>query len=98
MIKTASNMRFTAKLLRPAATEKAATWTFLRVPREASEKLPTRSMTSVNGTLNAASFQATLEPDGQGSHWLKPSYGTTAGHRSNASHGNAREYWWKFTP
>ena len=71
MIKTASNIRFTAKLLRPAAAEKAATWTFLRVPRAASEKLPARSMTSVNGTLNGASFQATLEPDGQGSHWLK---------------------------
>jgi hypothetical protein len=28
-------------------------------------------MTTVDGTLNGAAFQATLEPDGQGSHWLK---------------------------
>jgi hypothetical protein len=28
-------------------------------------------MTSVDGTFNGASFQATLEPDGQGGHWLK---------------------------
>jgi hypothetical protein len=28
-------------------------------------------MTSVEGTLNGFPFAATLEPDGQGSHWLK---------------------------
>lgn len=28
-------------------------------------------MTSVDGTLNGHAFQATLEPDGEGSHWLK---------------------------
>jgi hypothetical protein len=28
-------------------------------------------MASVEGTINGSSFQATLEPDGQGSHWLK---------------------------
>ncbi|MFZ2237854.1 MAG: YdeI/OmpD-associated family protein, partial [Dokdonella sp.] len=39
----------------------------------ASAKLPTRSMTSVEGTLNGQAFQATLEPDGQRSHWLKVS-------------------------
>ncbi len=27
----------------------------------------------MQGTLNGAPFQATLEPDGQGSHWLKVS-------------------------
>jgi len=64
-----STIRFTATLLRPA--EKAASWTFLRIPKAASEKLPTRSMTSVDGTMNGATFQATLEPDGEGSHWLK---------------------------
>ena len=30
-----------------------------------------RSMTSVHGTFNGVAFQATLEPDGQGGHWLK---------------------------
>lgn len=28
-------------------------------------------MTTVDGTLNGQPFQATLEPDGKGSHWLK---------------------------
>lgn len=28
-------------------------------------------MTSVDGILNGQVFQATLEPDGEGSHWLK---------------------------
>jgi hypothetical protein len=28
-------------------------------------------MTSVDGTFNGLAFQATLEPDGQGGHWLK---------------------------
>ncbi|MEP7071725.1 MAG: YdeI/OmpD-associated family protein, partial [Verrucomicrobiota bacterium] len=38
---------------------------------EASAKLPSRGMTTVEGTINGAAFRATLEPDGQKSHWLK---------------------------
>ncbi len=68
---TASKIRFSATLFRPVATAKAVTWTFLILPNEASAKLPSRSMTSVHGTFNGVAFQATLEPDGQGSHWLK---------------------------
>ena len=30
-----------------------------------------RGMTAVEGTINGFPFQATLEPDGQGGHWLK---------------------------
>ena len=63
-------IRFKAKLLRPA-TPKGAAWAFLLLPAEASEKLPTRSMVTVDGLLDGHPFQATLEPDGQGSHWLK---------------------------
>ncbi|MDQ2702690.1 MAG: YdeI/OmpD-associated family protein [Pseudomonadota bacterium] len=70
MAKTIGNIRFKARLSRPASPKNAA-WTFLVLPKEASAKLPTRSMTTVDGTLNDAPFQATLEPDGQGSHWLK---------------------------
>lgn len=77
--KTASNkIRFSAKLHRPsAATAKAAPggggagWTFLNLPKEASAKLPSRSMASVDGTFNGVPFAATLEPNGQGGHWLK---------------------------
>jgi hypothetical protein len=69
--KTASKIRFRATLFRPAATAKAVAWTFLKLPKEASAKLPSRGMTSVEGTLNGFPFRATLEPDGQGCHWLK---------------------------
>ncbi|WP_407353524.1 YdeI/OmpD-associated family protein [Luteimonas sp. R10] len=70
MSKTTGKIRFKAKLLRPASP-KGAAWTFLVLPASASAKLPTRSMTTVDGTLAGQPFQATLEPDGQGSHWLK---------------------------
>ena len=68
-----SSIRFTAKLLRPETAARAGSWLFLILPRDASAKLPSRSMTAVEGTLNGASFRATLEPDGQKSHWLKVS-------------------------
>src|SRR5690606_33394464 len=71
MTKTGSNIRFKTRLLRPAKPEKGGTWTFLVLPKVASAKLPARAMTSVEGTLNGKTFAATLEPDGQGSHWLK---------------------------
>ena len=71
MTKTASKIRFRAKLLRPAATEKVGSWAFLTLPKNASAKLPSRGMTTVEGTLNGFPFRATLEPDGRGGHWLK---------------------------
>ena len=69
--KTASKIRFKAKLCRPAENGESDSWTFLVLPTTASATLPTRSMTAVEGTMNGAPFQATLEPDGQKSHWLK---------------------------
>jgi len=68
---TAPRIRFSATLLRPVATAKAVAWTFLTLPKQASAKLPSRGMTSVEGTFNGVAFGATLEPDGQGGHWLK---------------------------
>jgi hypothetical protein len=47
------------------------TWTLLRLPENASEQLPSRGMTMVEGTLNGVRFQAALEPDGKGSHWFR---------------------------
>jgi hypothetical protein len=44
---------------------------FLILPKDASAKLPTRGMTTVEGIINGHPFRATLEPDGQKSHWLK---------------------------
>ena len=71
MSKTASKIRFRAKLLRPETTGKADSWTFLTLPKDASAKLPSRGMTTVEGAINGVPFRATLEPDGQKSHWLK---------------------------
>lgn len=71
MTKPAAKIRFKAKLLRPADASERASWTFLVLPAKASAQLPTRGMTTVAGTINGHPFQATLNPDGQKSHWLK---------------------------
>lgn len=70
MGKATGRIRFEARLLRPVAPDGAA-WTFLVLPAQASARLPARGMVSVEGTLAGHPFQATLAPDGQGSHWLK---------------------------
>ena len=70
MTKAADRIRFRAKLLRPAEPKRAS-WSFVLLPKSASSRLPTRGMTSVEGTINGAGFLATLDPDGHGSHWLK---------------------------
>jgi Domain of unknown function (DUF1905)/Bacteriocin-protection, YdeI or OmpD-Associated len=69
--KTAASIRFKAKLLRSAAALKSGSWAFITVPRLASARLPSRGMTTVEGSLNGFSFRATLEPDGRKGHWLK---------------------------
>jgi hypothetical protein len=71
MTKAASEIRFKAKLFRPAESRKAESWSFLTLPKNASAKLPSRGMTAIEGTINGFSFQAVLEPDGEKSHWLK---------------------------
>lgn len=54
------------------------TWTILRLPEDASARLPTRSMLMVSGTLNGVQFRALVEPDGvygsgkKPSHWFSP--------------------------
>lgn len=62
---------FKTKLLRPAKPGKDDSWAFLVLPKTASDKLPRRGRTSAEGTINGYPFQATLDPDGQLSHWLK---------------------------
>lgn len=70
MGKNGAALHFQTKLLRPAAPQDAS-WTFLRLPAQASAALPARGMVTVDGTLAGHPFQATLAPDGQGGHWLK---------------------------
>nr|WP_187673804.1 DUF1905 domain-containing protein [Pseudomonas carbonaria] len=67
----AAKFRFEARLRRPAKQGKDAPWAFLILPKAASDGLPRRGRTTVEGTLNGHPFQATLEPDGKLSHWLR---------------------------
>jgi len=64
---------FEAALHGPANAGKDDAWAFLLLPKVVSDTLPRRGRTSVEGTINGYPFQATLEPDGQLSHWLKVS-------------------------
>ena len=49
-------------------------WTILKLPEEASVKLPSRGMIMVSGTLNGVPFKTLLEPDGVYGHGKKPSH------------------------
>jgi bacteriocin resistance YdeI/OmpD-like protein/uncharacterized protein DUF1905 len=71
MTNCAPKIRFKAKLLRPEAAGANDSWSFLILPKNVSAKLPSRGMTAIEGTINGHAFQATLEPDGRKSHWLK---------------------------
>jgi hypothetical protein len=46
-------------------------WTILRLPENASAKLPSRGMALVEGTINGFRSKIVLEPDGKGSHWFR---------------------------
>lgn len=62
---------FEAKLLRPAKVAEGDLWSFVVLPKTASDTLPRRGRTTVEGRINGRSFRATLEPDGMLSHWLR---------------------------
>ncbi|HEY8568697.1 YdeI/OmpD-associated family protein [Microbulbifer sp.] len=65
--------RFQAALFRPVIADGDSSWAFVLLPKDASAKLPRRGRTTVAGTINGHGFQATLEPDGKLSHWLRVS-------------------------
>src|SRR5690606_9043151 len=65
-----ARVRFRTKLLRPAEPAGAA-GCVRRLPAAASARLPSRGLVTVEGTLDGAPFTATLQPDGEGGHWLK---------------------------
>jgi bacteriocin resistance YdeI/OmpD-like protein/uncharacterized protein DUF1905 len=45
--------------------------TIVRLPADASAKLPSRGQVAVKGVINRHAFQTVLEPDGRRGHWLK---------------------------
>ena len=71
MTEAAGKSTFEATLLSPANPGTGERWAFLILPKSASDRLPRRGRITVNGSLNGHAFQATLEPDGQLSHWLR---------------------------
>ena len=50
---------------------KVGRWMILRLPDDASAKLPSRGQVAVKGMMNRRAFQTVLEPDGRRGHWLK---------------------------
>lgn len=46
-------------------------WKVIKIPLSSSEKLPSRGMVMIQGTMNNTAFKAPLEPDGKGSHWFE---------------------------
>lgn len=62
-----ADISFKAKLV------KIDTTALVVFPKDESTKLPSRGMTLVEGAINGAPFRTPLEPDGNGSHWLKVS-------------------------
>ena len=45
--------------------------TILRLPDDASAKLPSRGQVAVKGVMNGHAFRTVLEPDGTRGHWVK---------------------------
>ena len=64
---------FKATLRRPADLKGEQVWAFITLPKSESDRFPRRGRNSVHGTIDGHPFIATLEPDGQLSHWLKMS-------------------------
>lgn len=50
---------------------KIGSWTILRLPEKASEKLPSRGQVMIEGIINDFHFQTPLEPDGKWGHWFR---------------------------
>lgn len=58
-------INFKTKLL------KINSWTTLHLPKEISQKLPSRATVAIGGVINNIKFKTVLEPDGMGSHWFR---------------------------
>jgi hypothetical protein len=61
----------TAPVRFEAQVQKTGASTILRLPDDASAKLPSRGQVAVEGAVNGHAFRAIVEPDGRRGHWLK---------------------------
>jgi Bacteriocin-protection, YdeI or OmpD-Associated/Domain of unknown function (DUF1905) len=62
---TGTAIRFTSRLYTIDSS------TIVRLPKEASGRLPSRGQVAVQGSINGHEFQTVLEPDGFRGHWMK---------------------------
>lgn len=62
-----TQLNFTANI------QNANTWLIIQIPKIEDEKLGSRGMVIVEGTLNKEMIRTELEPDGMGGHWFKVS-------------------------
>lgn len=69
--KSALKASGTSAICFEAQLQAAGASTILRLPDDASAKLPSRGQVAVKGVVNGHAFQAVLEPDGRRGHWLK---------------------------
>lgn len=54
-----------------ATVETIDSSTIVRLPEDASGRLPSRGQVAVQGSINGSEFQTVLEPDGLRGHWMK---------------------------
>jgi uncharacterized protein YdeI (YjbR/CyaY-like superfamily) len=54
-----------------AALQTANGQTFLKMPKPASQKLPSRGQVAARATINGHAFQTVVEPDGNFGHWIR---------------------------
>lgn len=54
-----------------ATIEKIKSQSVLRLPEDASKRLPSRGQVAIIGTINGYEFMTVLEPDGYRGHWMR---------------------------
>lgn len=47
------------------------TWLIARLPKEASEQLPSRGQVAIEGTIHGQRIKTPVEPDGNWGHWFR---------------------------
>ncbi|GAA2165659.1 uncharacterized protein DUF1905 [Humibacillus xanthopallidus] len=45
--------------------------TIVRLPKEASERLPSRGQVAVHASMSGSDFETVVEPDGRRGHWIR---------------------------
>jgi uncharacterized protein YdeI (YjbR/CyaY-like superfamily) len=61
----------TATIRFDAVVQAAHGQTFLKMPKPASQKLPSRGQVAARATINGQAFQTVVEPDGSFGHWIR---------------------------